>query len=449
MNILYLKPEEQIIQEIAQSRQEGKLVTEIEREWNSLVGKALDARELRFAAERLLKQLEDLQPDLAMLSEEPSDLETIRVRSRAEELKSLRRTFSDDILLEKIHGGWLGRAAGCLLGKPVEKIGRTGIREILASNRHWPLSDYFTAAGVSEELKLKYPWNRHGGPESLKENITCMPEDDDMNYPIVNLVVAEQSGPAFGTEHVADIWLRTLPVMSTFTAERVAYVNSLKLIPISVCATTGNPYREWIGAQIRADMWGWLACGNPYRASEYAWRDATLSHTRNGIYGEMFFAAAIAEAAVSEDLEQVLMTALKVVPNESRFAKAIVSAMAIARNNRDWETVVDRLYEECGDLFWVHTINNAALVVAALIHGNGDFERTICSVVVGGWDADCNGATAGSILGTMIGKERLPAKWVGPLNNNLRSSVMGFDNSAFDQLAGRTRALHRKFSTHQ
>ncbi len=449
MNLLYLKPEEQIIQEIAQSRQEGKQVAEIEQEWNSILAKSPEAIELRSVAGRLLKQLDLLQPDSTLLSAEPSDLETIRLRSMAKELKGRRANISEEILFEKIHGGWLGRAAGCLLGKPVEKIGRAGVREILISNRRWPLSDYFTAAGVHDELKIKYPWNRHGGLESLKENITCMPEDDDMNYPIVNLIVAEEFGSQFGTEHIAEVWLRTLPVLSTFTAERVAYVNSLKLVPISGCATTSNPYREWIGAQIRADMWGWLACGDPYRASEYAWRDACLSHTRNGIYGEMFFAAAIAEAALSEDLDHVLMTALKVVPGESRFAGAIRSAMAIARQNADWETVVDRLYAQFGDLFWVHTINNAALVVAALVHGNGDFERTICSVVMGGWDTDCNGATAGSILGTMKGKNCLPAKWTNPLNNRLRSSVSGFDNSAFDHLAARTCALRNGFSFNQ
>lgn len=449
MNVLYLKPEEQIVQEIAQSRQEGKPVGEIEQEWNSVVATSPGDVELRNVAERLRKRLDHLEPDSTLLSAEPSDLETIRLRSTAKELKGRHRNIPEDVLFERILGGWLGRAVGCLLGKPVEKIGRKGIREILTSISHWPLSDYFTAAGVSEELKIKYPWNRHGGLESLKENITCMPEDDDMNYPIVNLLVAEEFGSQFQTEHIAEMWLRTLPVMSTYTAERVAYVNSLKLIPASETATTGNPYREWIGAQIRADMWGWLACGDPYRASEYAWRDARLSHTRNGIYGEMFFAAAIAEAAVSEDLEHILMTALKVVPGESRFAAAIHSAIAAARNNHEWESVVDRLYEEFGNLFWVHTINNAALITAALIHGNGNFERTICLVVMGGWDADCNGATAGSILGTMKGKKHLPARWVDPLKNCLRSSVMGFDNSAFDQLAGRTCALHEKFSTHQ
>jgi ADP-ribosylglycohydrolase len=446
MNILYLKPEEQIAHEIAQSRQEGKPVTEVEREWDLLISEGLSTYELRRAAERLLIQLGELQPNASLLSAEPSDLDTIRARSKANELSSRSGSLSEESLLEKIHGGWLGRAAGCLLGKPVEKIGRTGIREILTVNDHWPLSDYFTARGVPDELLNMYPWNRHGGPESLKENITCMPEDDDMNYPIVNLVVAEKYGPAFETEDVAEVWLRTLPVMTTFTAERVAYVNSLKMIPISNCATTNNPYREWIGAQIRADMWGWLSCGNPFLASQYAWRDARFSHTRNGIYGEMFFAAAIAEAAVSDDLGHILTTALNVVPGESRFAKAILSAMAIAHDISEWESVVDQLYKEHADLFWVHTINNAALVTAALVHGNGDFERTICSAVMGGWDADCNGATAGSILGTMIGKEGLPAKWINPLKNCLRSSVTGFDNSAFDHLAGRTCALHPTFS---
>ena len=449
MNILYLKPEEQIIHEIAQSRQEGKQVSSIESEWNSLVTRGTNPEALRADASRLLRELLRLEPDPILLSEEPSDLETIRANSRARELKNAPDTIAEAVLLDKIHGGWLARAAGCLLGKPVEKTGRVGIREILQSNGHWPLSDYFTARGVSDTLLSKYPWNRHGGPESLKENISCMPEDDDMNYPIVNLIVAEQSGPAFGSEHVADVWLHTLPVMSTFTAERVAYTNLLQLVPSSECAIHGNPYREWIGAQIRADLWGWIACGNPRLASEYSWRDAHLSHTRNGIYGEMFFASAIAEAAIASNIEGILETALKVVPSKSRFAKAVTTAVTIAQQYPDWENVVDRLYAEYGHLFWVHTINNAALVVAALIHGKGDFERTICSVVMGGWDADCNGATAGSILGTMMGRSSLPAKWIDPLNNQLRSSVMGYDHSAFDQLARRTASLHKSFTTHQ
>ena len=87
---------------------------------------------------------------------------------------------------------------------------------------------------------------------------------------------------------------------------------------------------------------------------------------------------------------------------------------------------------------WVHSINNAALVVAALISSKGNYEKAICNVVMGGWDTDSNGATVGSIIGTMLGASKLPVKWISPLNNRIRSSLKGFDNSLLSDLANRT-----------
>ena len=110
----------------------------------------------------------------------------------------------------------------------------------------------------------------------------------------------------------------------------------------------------------------------------------------------------------------------------------------------DWETALDQLHEEFGHYHWVHTINNAALVTAALIFGNGDYEQSICNVVMGGWDTDSNGATVGSIVGTMLGAENLPGKWIDPLNNQIRSSMKGFDRSRFTDLAKRTVAQINK-----
>jgi ADP-ribosylglycohydrolase len=83
-------------------------------------------------------------------------------------------------------------------------------------------------------------------------------------------------------------------------------------------------------------------------------------------------------------------------------------------------------------------MNNAALVVAALLYGGGDYGRSICNVVMGGWDSDSNGATVGSVVGTMLGRSRLPASWISPLNNRIRTSVKGFDDIAIDHLAERT-----------
>jgi ADP-ribosylglycohydrolase len=73
-----------------------------------------------------------------------------------------------------------------------------------------------------------------------------------------------------------------------------------------------------------------------------------------------------------------------------------------------------------------------------LLFGGGDLERTLCLTLVGGYDTDSNCATAGSIVGMMVGAESLPEKWILPLNDKLESMVMGFGNCAISNLAERT-----------
>ena len=154
----------------------------------------------------------------------------------------------------RIHGAWTGRGAGCLLGKPVEKIPREGIREILSSQGRFPLDAYFTAEGLDPDVAARWPWNRRSAPTSLVENIDGMPEDDDLNFPVLALHLLESKGADFDLEDVAAVWLEMLPAGRIFTAERCAYRNLLEAVPPEQAATHRNPFREWIGALIRADV---------------------------------------------------------------------------------------------------------------------------------------------------------------------------------------------------
>lgn len=438
MNLSWLNLESLIEYELRQQQEEGKDVTHFRQRWENLRQMTNNGREWRNQGIALLDELAALPPSPAIVKREPSDLVEIRALYPAPTEALPKLTLTNAALSDRIAGGWLGRAAGCLLGKPVEKHPRAAIKEILQSNGSWPLANYITEKGMPDELRKKYPWNKHNGRESLRENIVCMTEDDDMNYPMLNLHVHEMFGPQFSTEQIAESWLSLLPVLSTFTAERVAYVNSLAGLSPPETAIVHNPYREWIGAQIRADLWGWVLPGNPYQAAKFAWRDARLSHVRNGIYGEMFVAAMIAAAFVCPTIEAIIKQGLRQIPEESRLAHAVRFALSLPAKEKDWEGAVDRLYEQFGSYHWVHTLNNAALVVAALLYGAGDYERSICYVVMGGWDTDSNGATVGSILGTRLGEKKLPKKWIAPLNNKIRSSMKGYDNSTFDDLSRRT-----------
>ncbi|SDU81549.1 ADP-ribosylglycohydrolase family protein [Jiangella alkaliphila] len=443
MRLTWVQPEDLVGHAFAQAAEDGVDVADLRSRWTAAGGDDAPVRtgasdvpapELRALAAELLDEV-DARPSPFDASE-PTALDELRAAWPAGGRAAGHVAGSPSF--DRVHGAWLGRAAGCLLGKPVEKVSRAGIREILEATGRWPLDDWFTAKGLTDDVAARWPWNRRSATTSLAENIDGMPEDDDLNFPMLNLALLETRGADFTTEDVAEAWLASLPAGRVFTAERVAYRNLLLGHLPPATATVRNPFRDWIGAQIRGDVFGWARPGDPAGAAALAWRDAVLSHTRNGVYGELFAAAACAAALVASSVDEVLDAGLSVVPASSRYAEAVRFARSAAAAEPDWEAVVDAVEARYGHLHWVHVLNNAALVVAALVHGGGDYERSITAVVSGGWDTDSNGATVGSIAGALTGAAALPSRWIAPLRNRVSTTLAGFDGIGFDALAART-----------
>jgi ADP-ribosylglycohydrolase len=426
--ITWLRPEERIEHELRQLREEGVDARGIAAAWAA--AQAGDPAELRVRA------LELLDGAAALTTLLPMERPPAELAGAVVEPPRIHRADLADRLL----GAWTGRLAGCLLGKPVEKVPREGIREILQSVGEWPLRRYFTAAGVPAEVTERWPWNRASRPTSLRENIAGMPEDDDVNYTMLALHVLETYGDGFTTDDVATAWLQMMPPLTVFTAERVAMENLLAYVEPPSTASVRNPYREWIGAQIRADLWGYVRPGDPVAAAELAWRDARLSHVENGVYGAMWAAAMVAAAFVESDPSRVVARGLVVIPAASRLAEAVAWSADLASGSDDWEVVLDGLHGRYGHYHWVHAVNNAALVAAALVHGGGSYARSITAAVMGGWDTDSNGATVGSVVGAMVGRAGIGEAWAAPLRGEVRSSLKGFDRSRVDDLARRTLA---------
>lgn len=465
LSLTWARPEDLLGHELRQAAEDGRDASAVEGVWLDAGGAPAPERagtsgtpsdgRLRRLALRLLDELALLPSPLA--GDEPTDLASVKAACEAWPAPPASPAPPDGAgrdpygtgLRERLEAAWLGRAAGCLLGKPVEKMPLAGIREIARATGNWPLDTWFTQRGLPEETARRLPWNRRSAPTSLAENIDGMPEDDDLNYPLLGLLLLQRHGPGFTTSDVARLWLDELPAGRTFTAERVAYRNLLDGLEPPETGRHHNPFREWIGALIRADAFGWTHPGDPGTAAELAWRDAVLSHTANGVYGEMFAAAVIAEAAsgTAPDVLTCLRTGLRVVPPGSRLVRAVTfgieTALAEPTGTAEgFESVVDRLHQEYGHHHWVHVLPNAALLAAALTHADGDFTGSICRAVSGGWDTDSVGATAGSIAGLLAGSPAaLPARWTGPLKNRLATTVGGFDGTGFDALARLTREL--------
>ncbi|HET8950756.1 MAG TPA: ADP-ribosylglycohydrolase family protein, partial [Solirubrobacteraceae bacterium] len=299
---------------------------------------------------------------------------------------------------------------------------------------------WFTAEGLPAEVSERWPWNRASRPTSLAENIDGIPEDDDLNFTMLGVALLERCGTRFDALDVAKIWLDYMPPGRIFTAERVAVRNLLEAYLPPETATRRNPFREWIGARLRVDAYGWAAPGDAVAAARMAWEDARVSHAVNGVYAAMFMAAAHAASAAGASPAACADVGLSVVPARSRLAEALRAARELA-GERDWEDVVDELYARYDRYHWVHAINNTALVAATLYAYDDDFSGAISAVVQGGWDTDTNGAAVGSIVGAAVGTAGIDERWSAPLGGRFTSSLPGFDGIALDELVERTIAV--------
>ena len=208
------------------------------------------------------------------------------------------------------------------------------------------------------------------------------------------------------------MWHSKLSLHQVCTAEYVAYKNYAnvkgcddKAYVLEYTRTHHNPYREWIGAEIRIDGYGYAAAGNPMLAAKMAHADASFSHVKNGIYGAMFTAAAISAALVGASPRACVDAGLAVVPKTSRLYEDITKAVEFAETSATVEELCDRLWKEFSHYNWVHTNTNVAAVAASVIWGRR--LKSIATSVLR-WDTDCNCATVG--LSPALSRREKPEK---------------------------------------
>ncbi len=448
--------------ELVQSKEEGRNGSAVDALAREIHATGNDPHRLL----ELWNALQEFPLETGFAFDEPNTLEAIQAKRPEALQRSWPIPYDEMVLFDHLYGAWLGRCAGCALGKPVEAVngvtpgdpftGKARIKAYLQAIApgEYPIKDY-----IPQSSPLAPPPFQPLCPASTREQIAFMEADDDIRYTIVGQVVLQTYGVTFTTDDVARVWLKRLPYMLVCTAEAAAYRNLINryrcecewtaTTPLDVAwvATYLNPYREWIGAQIRCDSYGYAAAGNPALAAELAWRDARLSHVKNGIYGAMFCAAMIAAAFVLDDPLQIVEAGLNEIPQTSRLAHDIRHTIAICRRHQfhDVEPVLDELNTAFGHYNGVATNNNAALVVAAVLLGGQDFEKGITTAVMGGWDTDCNGATVGSILGAMQGAQRLPEKWIAPLHDTINAQMYDYHPISIRECAGRSLQIIRAF----
>jgi ADP-ribosylglycohydrolase len=394
------------------------------------------------------RSLVDLPMEVDWPFDEPNTLDAIWASCDPDRPLGAIAAMDPDESARRVEAAFLASVCGCMLGKPVE-VNPTldELRDALTRTDAWPLNDYIT-----ERTLLALGRRHRSWIESARERIDSVAPDDDINYTVLGMMLLEEHGLGFTQADVRDLWLRHLPITQTFGPERTllltAGINTLAggdPDALDAWVSVLNPNDEQCGAMIRADAYGYACPGRPALAAELAYRDASWTHRRTGIYATMFTAAAIAVAPVVSDPLEIFAVALQFVPRRSRFYRIVADSLTMVHDATDWLDGYHRIhgkyaqfshcqvYQEVGTL--INTLRFAESV------GDG-----ICKQVSQGNDADSFGATAGAILGCYFGPGHLDDRWLAPFDDTIRTSIATQPEWSLSRLAHRMGDLPRRIA---
>lgn len=427
--------------------------SDIMAEYNQSMEEGLDVKKYKPLFEAISemengefkKRLSDVVFDMVMSAPMRTDYEYIEPL-KLEEIKAHRKPHNfvavkpdADTLRKKLLGAWMGRACGCLLGKPIECIRSDELIPLLKETGNYPMHRYILSTDITDDVCSHYKFGLRN--KCYADTVDGMPVDDDTNYVVLAQKIIEDYGRDFKSEDVATAWMKYQSVYSYYTAERIAYVNFINCIQPPASAMYKNVCREWIGAQIRGDYFGYINPGKPEDAAEMAFRDASVSHVKNGVYGEMFVSAMIACAAVTDNIDDIILGGLAQIPGTSRLFEAVMKIFNGFKKGVTLDECFDIIhsdFDEHTDHGWCHTISNAMIVTAALLYGKGDFGKSICIAVGMAFDTDCNGATVGSVIGMRNSIDGIDEYWRKPINGKIHTSIFGVESVGIEKAVDKT-----------
>ncbi len=316
--------------------------------------------------------------------------------------------MTSEDFLRRTHLGWQGQIVAGAIGTAIEGYTTDNIRKVFGEVR-----DYVRAPNTY---------------------------NDDITYELALLEAVKRRGKAVSSEDIAEKWVALVPM--GWSAEDVALRNlKLGVFP-PMSGYANNPYREWIGAQMRGAVCGQLFPGRPREAARLAFMDGQISHHNNGVLGEIFNAVMTSLAYVEADIRRVVEAAIGLIPEDSEYYSVVRYALDCCRASEDWESawrLCEKRYERYN---WIHAYPNVAAEVIALWFGEGDFNETMHICAMEGYDVDCNAAQIGTVV-AIAANTALDERWTAPIGDQLQTYMRDIKTISILELSRETCRLAR------
>lgn len=311
---------------------------------------------------------------------------------------------------ERVYAGVLGKIIGVYLGRPFEGWWYDKIMSELGEVYYYVHEKRNTPLIVTDDdISGTFTFLRALPDYDLDPDVTAEQIGWTwLNYLIEKRTVLWWGGMGNSTEHTAYLRLK----------------HGVKAPASGSIALNGKVVAEQIGSQIFIDGWGMISPGDPERAADLARRAASVSHDGEAVYGAQVVAALEAQAFVEQDLNRLIDTAVSLIPKDSVIYRMIADIREWHSVEADWRKTREKIaanygYDKYGGN--CHMVPNHGLILHALLHGEGDFQKSLMIVNTCGWDTDCNSGNVGCILGVCNGLAGIDAgpDWRGPVADRL------------------------------
>jgi len=312
--------------------------------------------------------------------------------------------LDENTLGDRIYQGWMGQLAGGSFGTAIEGYTSEQIAKVYGK-----VDAYIT------------------DPETV---------NDDVVYELVLLDAVEAEGKNVSSKRIGLEWVRQIPF--GWSAEWVALRNlNLGLMPPKSGAWH-NPYHDWIGGQMRGMICGMLAPAFPMEAARLAHVDGIVSHSLNGVFGEMFASVLTSLSFVVQEPKDLIRAALPYLPQGSEYMTVVKDTLKVLEDKKSAEAAWPVLEQRFIRYNWIHAYPNIAADLMALWFGEGDFTTTMSLLALAGNDVDCNAGLVGNLLGVM---SDVPAQWAEPIGDLLETYLPGKEKLSIRTLANKTAEL--------
>lgn len=286
-------------------------------------------------------------------------------------------SVSEDELFDRIYGGWVGMLIGGLEGLPHE----------------------FKYLEKPREDLPEFSFLAHGARS-----------DDDNDIEWLHLWFMNQTGQLFlPYETIVPIWKANMNQGIWRANKKARELMDQGMMP----PATGDPQHNehaWynLAGQFCVESYGLVAPGMPQTAARLGLHYARISVSGEPLQAAQYWTTLVSLAFTSQtSVQQLLRDSLAAVDPSSQMAQAIRDALdAYQEYPHDWKAARRQIHEEWREKRgWNDnsvTVNGAA-VCLALLYGNDDFYLTLRYAMALGYDADCNAATAGTVVGVRRG----------------------------------------------